>query len=67
MGNKVKVYDFERIVCDFVIHREKIDSELFAKNLNIIENILKNFANFYESATKMNTLDKVKQTLEILI
>ncbi len=33
MGNKVKVYDFERIVCDFVIHREKIDSELFAKKL----------------------------------
>lgn len=62
------MYDLERIICDFVIHREKIDSELFAKkNLNIIENILKNITNFYESATKMNTLDKVKQTLEILV
>lgn len=33
MGNNVRVYDFERIICDFVIHREKIDSELFVKTL----------------------------------
>lgn len=33
MGNDVRVYDFERIICDFVIHREKIDTELFVKTL----------------------------------
>lgn len=68
MGNKVRVYDFERIVCDFVIHREKIDSELFVKTLQFYGNYSKkNLEKLYEYATKMNTLEKVKQTLEILI
>lgn len=38
MGNKVKVYDFERIVCDLVMHRENIDSELFVKTLQFYGN-----------------------------
>lgn len=33
MGNEVRAHDFERIICDFVIHREKIDTELFVKTL----------------------------------
>ena len=68
MGNNVRVYDFERIICDFVIHREKIDSELFVKTLQSYGNYpKKNLAKLYEYATKMNTLEKVKQTLEVLI
>lgn len=68
MGNKVKVYNFERIICDFVIHREKIDSELFVKTLQSYGDYpKKNLAKLYEYATKMNTLEKVKQTLEVLI
>ncbi|WP_243555275.1 hypothetical protein [Mycoplasmopsis bovis] len=30
-GNKVKVYDFERTICDFVKLRKKTDSEIFSK------------------------------------
>ncbi|HEL1752210.1 TPA: type IV toxin-antitoxin system AbiEi family antitoxin domain-containing protein [Streptococcus suis] len=68
MGNNVRVYDFERIICDFVIHREKIDSELFVKTLQSYGNYpKKNLAKLYEYSTKMNTLEKVKQTLEVLI
>ncbi|WP_421409433.1 type IV toxin-antitoxin system AbiEi family antitoxin domain-containing protein [Streptococcus suis] len=68
LGNNVRVYDFERIICDFVIHREKIDSELFVKTLQSYGNYpKKNLAKLYEYATKMNTLEKVKQTLEVLI
>ncbi|NQP35208.1 abortive phage infection protein [Streptococcus suis] len=68
MGNNVRVYDFERIICDFVIHREKIDSELFVKTLQSYGDYpKKNLAKLYEYATKMNTLEKVKQTLEVLI
>ncbi|HFU4122043.1 TPA: abortive phage infection protein, partial [Streptococcus suis] len=67
-GNNVRVYDFERIICDFVIHREKIDSELFVKTLQSYGNYpKKNLTKLYEYATKMNTLDKVKQTLEVLV
>ena len=68
MGNKVRVYDLERIICDFVIHREKIDTELFVKTLQHYGNYpKKNLTKLYEYATKMNTLDKVKQTLEVLV
>lgn len=68
MGNEVRVYDFERIICDFVINREKIDTELFVKTLQHYGNYpKKNLAKLYEYATKMNTLDKVKQTLEVLV
>ncbi|MCK4034885.1 abortive phage infection protein [Streptococcus suis] len=68
LGNNVRVYDFERIICDFVIHREKIDSELFVKTLQSYGDYpKKNLAKLYEYATKMNTLEKVKQTLEVLI
>lgn len=68
MGNRVRVYDFERIVCDFVIHREKIDSELFVKTLQSYGNYpKKNLAKLHEYARKMNALEKVKQTLEVLI
>ncbi|WP_069991461.1 type IV toxin-antitoxin system AbiEi family antitoxin domain-containing protein [Streptococcus agalactiae] len=68
LGNNVRVYDFERIICDFVIHREKIDSELFVKTLQSYGNYpKKNLAKLYEYATKMKTLEKVKQTLEVLI
>ena len=68
MGNKVRVYDFERIICDFIIHREKIDSELFVKTLQSYGNYpKKNLAKLYEYATKMNALEKVNQTLEVLI
>ncbi|HEP1827228.1 TPA: abortive phage infection protein, partial [Streptococcus suis] len=68
MGNEVRVYDLERIICDFVIHREKIDTELFVKTLQHYGNYSKkNLTKLYEYATKMNTLEKVKQTLEVLI
>lgn len=68
MGNEVRVYDLERIICDFVIHREKIDTELFVKTLQHYGNYSKkNLTKLYEYATKMNTLDKVKQTLEVLV
>lgn len=41
MGNKVQVYDFERTICDFIIHRDKIDSELFVKTLRFYGNYAK--------------------------
>ena len=68
MGNKVRVYDLERIICDFVIHREKIDTELFVKTLQSYGNYPnKNLGKLYEYATKTKILDKVKRTLEVLI
>ncbi|MBK0348556.1 type IV toxin-antitoxin system AbiEi family antitoxin domain-containing protein [Aerococcaceae bacterium zg-ZJ1578] len=68
MGNKVQVYDFERIICDFMINRNKIDSELFVKTLQTYSNYhKKNIARLYEYATKMNVIEETKRTLELLI
>lgn len=33
-GNKVNVYNLERIICDFIKNRSDIDSELFSKTIN---------------------------------
>ena len=30
-GNKVKVYDMERTICDLILHRKDIDAEIFIK------------------------------------
>lgn len=34
LGNKVRVYDKEKTVCDFIRNRNKIDAESFAKCIN---------------------------------
>ncbi|ASA99188.1 TPA: type IV toxin-antitoxin system AbiEi family antitoxin domain-containing protein [Streptococcus agalactiae] len=68
VGNIVKVHDFERILCDFILNRDKIDSELFVKTLQTYSNYSKkNTGKLYEYATKMNILDEVKRTLEVLL
>lgn len=68
MGNWVQVYDFERIICDFIIQRNKIDTELFIKTLkNYRAYPKKNLAKLYEYATKMDAIKEIKQIMEILI
>lgn len=68
MGNKVCVYDFERIICDFIINRNSIDSELFVKTLQAYSRHNgKDLIKLHEYATKMNISNKVKQTLEVLL
>lgn len=37
-GQTVKTYDFERIICDFIQNRKKIDNELFVKTLKAYVN-----------------------------
>lgn len=68
MGNEVRVYDFERIICDFIINRNSIDSELFVKTLQAYSRYNgKDLIKLHEYATKMNISNKVKQTLEVLL
>lgn len=68
MGNTVNVYDFERVLCDFILNRNNIDNELFVKTVKSYSNFpKKNLANLYEYAQKLNILDDVKRTLEVLL
>ena len=66
--NEVKVYDFERIVCDFIINRKKIDPELFVKTLQTYGNFpKKNISKLYEYAERMDIVEETKRTLEVLL
>lgn len=66
-GNKVKTYDIERTLCDFIKNRNKIDSETFNKTINRYskyEN--KDLNKLYEYSKKMKIYNKVKEIMEIL-
>ncbi|WP_373109671.1 type IV toxin-antitoxin system AbiEi family antitoxin domain-containing protein [Streptococcus anginosus] len=67
-GQTVKTYDFERIICDFIQNRKKIDNELFIKTLKAYVNYPnKNLTNLYQYAEKMKIINQTKQTLEVLM
>lgn len=67
-GQTVKTYDFERIICDFIQNRKKIDNELFVKTLKAYVNYPnKNLTNLYQYAEKMKIINQTKQTFEVLM
>lgn len=67
-GQTVKTYDFERIICDFIQNRKKIDNELFVKTLKAYVNYPnKNLTSLYQYAEKMKIINQTKQTLEVLM
>ncbi|MBW7822111.1 type IV toxin-antitoxin system AbiEi family antitoxin domain-containing protein [Streptococcus thermophilus] len=67
-GQTVKTYDFERIICDFIQNRKKIDNELFVKTLKAYVNYPnKNLTNLYQYSEKMKIINQTKQTLEVLM
>lgn len=67
-GQTVKTYNFERIICDFIQNRKKIDNELFVKTLKAFVNYPnKNLTNLYQYAEKMKIINQTKQTLEVLM
>ena len=68
MGNTVNVYNFERVLCDFILNRSKTDNELFVKTVQTYSKFPeKNLAKLYDYAQKLNILDDVKRTLEVLL
>ncbi|MFS1663122.1 type IV toxin-antitoxin system AbiEi family antitoxin domain-containing protein [Streptococcus sp. zg-JUN1979] len=67
-GQTVKTYDFERIICDFIQNRKKIDNELFVKTLKAYVNYPnKNLTNLYQYAEEMKIINQTKQILEVLM
>ena len=68
MGNYVQAYDLERTICDLIINRNHIDTELFVKTLqSFAKNPNKNIGKLYDYATKMQVIKDIKQTLEVLM
>lgn len=67
-GNKIKAYDIEKTVCDFIKNRKKIDSESFVKCLNLYKKrIDKNVNNLMKYAKIMGIEDEVFSLMEVLL
>lgn len=67
-GNKVKVYDIEKTVCDFIRNREKLDSESFVKCVTWYKKRKdKNVNRLMQYAKIMKVENKVNNLMEVLL
>ena len=67
-GNKVKVYDLEKTVCDFIRNREKLDSESFIKCVTWYRKRKdKNVNRLAQYSKIMKIEDKVNNLMEVLL
>lgn len=66
-GNSVRVYNYERTLCDFILHREAMDPEAY---INLIKSYPKyesrNVHQLYEIARIMNIAGKVQEIMEVV-
>lgn len=66
-GNTVNVYSYERILCDFISNKEKMDVEVYAKLIrSYFKYKDKDIHSLYEIARKMGIEDKVKEVMEVV-
>lgn len=66
-GNIVNVYSYERILCDFISNKEKMDTEVYVKLIRSYPKYKdKDIHSLYEIARKMGIEDKVKEVMEVV-
>lgn len=66
-GNPVRVYSYERIICDFILNKEYMDPESYTKLLREYKNYKnKDIHNLYKIANKMDITDKVREIMEVI-
>lgn len=66
-GNIVNVYSYERILCDFISNKEKMDTEVYVKLIRSYSKYKdKDIHALYEIARKMGIEDKVREVMEVV-
>ena len=66
-GNPVRVYSYERILCDFIAHKEKMDVETYVKLIRSYSKYeKKDIHKLYEIAALMNVQKPVKEVMEVV-
>lgn len=66
-GNKVRLYSYERILCDFILHKEEMDIEEYVKLIRSYSSYKdKDVHSLYEIASKMGIESKVREIMEII-
>lgn len=66
-GNKVKAYSLERVLCDFLVHKNEIDSEVYLKLVqSYIYDKNKDVSSFYNLIIKMGVAEKIMDVVQIM-
>ncbi len=66
-GNIVKVYSYERILCDFIANKENMDIEVYVKIVKSYSGYKKkNIHELYRIAREMRMEEKVKDIMEVV-
>ncbi len=65
-GNFIRVYSYERILCDFIAHKDKIDIEIYLKAIKSYQRYENRDLNkLLEIAQKMKIEKAVREVMEI--
>lgn len=68
LGQKIKVYDLERTICDIIKFKNKVDPEIFSKALKqYVKSKDKNLNNLIIYARKLNVEDEVRKYMEVML
>lgn len=65
-GNKVRVYDEERTICDIIKFRDKYDGETFIKAIKLYVRKANNQTKLFEYARIMKIEKKVFEVMEVI-
>lgn len=66
-NNPVRVYSFERTLCDFIAHEDSMDREVYVKILRSYPTYAqRDISTLYEIATRMGINRKVKALMEVV-
>jgi predicted transcriptional regulator of viral defense system len=67
-GNPVRIYDFERTICDLIANREKVDPELFSKTMfRYVRNKDRDMHKLIKYAGHMGIKQQVRDIFEVLL
>lgn len=68
LGQKIKVYDLERTICDIIKFKSNVDPEIFSKSLKqYVKSKDKNLNNLIIYARKLNVEDEVRKYMEVML
>lgn len=66
-NNSVRVYSYERTLCDFIAHEDAMDREVYVKIIRSYANYAKrDIHSLYKIATNMGIEKKVKALMEVV-
>ena len=67
LDNPVRIYSYERTLCDFIVHKDEMDIEVYVKLVRSYSKYAKRDLHaLYEIATRMGIDKEVKEIMEVV-